>query len=88
MSTHESWKPRIAPGMRLQMEPTQNAWVLLYPEGMARLNPSASEVLRRCDGTLDVAAITAELEGLFEIRGILPQVQELVDEGARRGWIV
>ena len=88
MSTPPDWKPRIAPGMRLQMEPAQNAWVLLYPEGMVRLNPSASEVLRRCDGARDIAAITAELESLFEIRGIQPQVQELVDEGARRGWVV
>lgn len=88
MSTQVNWQPRIAPGMRLQMEPAQNAWVLLYPEGMVKLNPTASEILRRCDGAHDVPSITAELEELFQVEGIAPQIQNLVDEGARRGWIV
>ncbi len=88
MRTQPDWKPRIAPGMRLQMEPVQDTWVLLYPEGMVKLNPSASEILRRCDGAHEVAAITAELESLFQVQGIAPQVQNLIDEGARRGWIV
>lgn len=88
MSKRPDWKPRIAPGMRLQMEPAQDAWVLLYPEGMARLNPSASEVLQRCDGTRELAAIVAELEARFRVEGIAPQVRQLIDEGARRGWVV
>ena len=40
----------IAKGFRLQWEPAQNAHVLLYPEGMVKLNGSAGEILRRCDG--------------------------------------
>lgn len=88
MDTPQDWKPRIAPGMRLQMEPAQDAWVLLYPEGMVRLNASAGEVLRRCDGARDLAAITAELEARFRVEGIAPDIRKLVDEGARRGWIV
>ncbi len=74
--------------MRLQRESVQNAWVLLYPEGMVKLSDSASEILRRCDGAHDVAAITTELQALFNVEGIAPQIQSLVDEGARRGWIV
>lgn len=81
-------RPRVAGHFRLQWEEVQKAWVLLYPEGMVKLNPSASEILRRCDGAHDVPAITAELESLFQVQGIAPQVQDLVDEGARRGWLV
>ena len=88
MSSSPDWKPCIAPGMRLQLEPAQNAWVLLYPEGMVRLNASASEVLRRCDGARSLAAITAELEARFRVEGIASHVRQLVDEGARRGWLV
>ena len=84
----ECWKPQIAPGTRLQMETAQNAWVLLYPAGMVRLNPSAAEILQRCDGTRGVAAIAAELEAQFQVQDLTPQVQDLVSEGARRGWIV
>ena len=43
-------KPSIGRGLRLQWEPAQNAHVLLYPEGMVKLNASAGEILKRCDG--------------------------------------
>jgi len=35
-------KPAIAQGFRLQFEQAQDTWVLLYPEGMIKLNPSAA----------------------------------------------
>ena len=40
----------VSPMFRLQFEPAQDGWVLLYPEGMVRLNEPAAEILRRCDG--------------------------------------
>ena len=57
-----NWSPCIAPGMRLQFEAVQDTWVLLYPEGMVKLNPSASAILQRCNGKLTVAAIVADLD--------------------------
>ena len=39
--------PRIARGHRMQFEPAQDCHVLLYPEGMITLNPSAAEILQR-----------------------------------------
>ena len=44
---------RSARGFRLQWEPAQKAHVLLYPEGMVKLNGSAGEILKRCDGERD-----------------------------------
>ena len=44
--------PRIGHGFRLQWEPAQGCFVLLYPEGMVKLNQSAGEILKRCDGAL------------------------------------
>ncbi len=35
-------RPSIRPGIRLQWEAVQNAYVLLYPEGMVKLNTSAA----------------------------------------------
>ena len=52
--------PRIGPGFRLQWEPAQDCHVLLYPEGMVKLNQSAGQILSRCDGQRDVAAIVAD----------------------------
>lgn len=80
--------PRLTRLYRLQYEPVQKGWVLLYPEGMVKLSDSTAEILRRCSGQLSPQAIVAELEILFNVQGIAPQVNDLLEEGVRRGWIV
>jgi len=80
--------PRLSRLYRLQYEPVQKGWVLLYPEGMVKLSDSSAEILRRCSGQLSPDAIVTELETLFNVQGIGPQVQDLLEEGVRRGWIV
>lgn len=80
-------QPRLSRRFRLQYEEAQSRWVLLYPEGMVQLNPSAAEILKRCDGSRDIDAIVAELEAAFNTQGIAPEVRKLLEEGQRRGWI-
>ncbi len=87
MSTPLPERPRLARLFRLQYEPVQTAWVLLYPEGMVKLNESAAEILRRCDGQRSVDEIVAALEAQFSATGLGPQVSDLLLEGQRRGWI-
>jgi pyrroloquinoline quinone biosynthesis protein D len=55
----------MAPTFRLQWEDAQDCFVILYPEGMVKLNPAAGEILSRCDGARSVADIVAELEAKF-----------------------
>jgi pyrroloquinoline quinone biosynthesis protein D len=57
-----STRPAIARGMRLQWEPAQEAHVLLYPEGMVKLNGSAGQIMSRCDGVRTITDIVADLE--------------------------
>lgn len=83
-----SVSPRIAPLFRLQYEPAQETWVLLYPEGMVRLNTPAAEILRRCDGQRDVAAIIADLEQCFQQTGLANDVQTFLGHAGERGWLV
>ncbi|MCA6217284.1 pyrroloquinoline quinone biosynthesis peptide chaperone PqqD [Ideonella sp. B7] len=83
-----SVSPRIAPLFRLQYEPAQEAWVLLYPEGMVRLNTPAAEILRRCDGQRDVAAIIADLEQCFQQTGLADDVQSFLGQAGEHGWLV
>jgi len=80
-------QPRLSRRFRLQYEEAQSRWVLLYPEGMVQLNDSAAEILKRCDGERSLDAIVAELEQAFNTEGLAPQVQALLEEGQRRGWI-
>ena len=81
-------RPRIGPGFRLQWEPAQDCHVLLYPEGMVKLNPSAGEILKRCDGQRSLADIVTELEAAFSVQGLEPDVQAFVDVAARQRWLV
>ena len=55
-------RPRVSAGFRLQWEPAQNCHVLLYPEGMVKLNQSGGEIMKRCDGERSVDVIVSELE--------------------------
>ncbi len=78
---------RVAPGFRLQWEPAQSAWVLLYPEGMVRLNQSAGEILTRVDGLRTVAAITGELESAFSTTGLEGDVLAFMEIAMRQKWV-
>ncbi|HBO8482315.1 TPA: pyrroloquinoline quinone biosynthesis peptide chaperone PqqD [Pseudomonas aeruginosa] len=63
--------PMLRRGFRFQFEPAQDCHVLLYPEGMVKLNDSAGEILKLVDGRRDVAAIVATLRERFpEVPGI------------------
>jgi pyrroloquinoline quinone biosynthesis protein D len=72
---------------RLQWEPVQEAHVLLYPEGMVKLNQSAGEILKRCDGTRDIDMLIKDLQQAFNAQGIGDEVRLFVAEAERRGWL-
>ena len=74
MSFDRSKIPTWRPGYRFQYEPAQKGHVLLYPEGMIKLNESAALIGGLIDGQRDVAAIINELDNQF------PGVPELGDD--------
>ena len=82
-----SAKPAISRGFRLQWEPAQNAHVLLYPEGMVKLNGSAGEIMKRCDGARSVAAIVADLEAAFATTGLERDVLGFVEVAGKQRWL-
>jgi pyrroloquinoline quinone biosynthesis protein D len=79
--------PRIGRGFRLQWEPVQSAHVLLYPEGMVKLNASAGEILKRCDGATPIDAIVADLERTFATTGLDRDVRAFLDLAAEQRWV-
>ena len=80
-------KPRIARGFRLQWEEAQQAFVLLYPEGMVQLNASAGQILSRCDGERSVGAVVGELERAFKAEGLADDVLAFLDLAAQQRWV-
>ena len=49
---------KIAPHHRFQWEKAQDCYVILFPEGMVKLNGGAGEVLNLVDGNHSVEKIT------------------------------
>ncbi len=80
-------RPAVERGFRLQWEPAQNAHVLLYPEGMIKLNGSAGEILKRCDGATTIAGITADLERSFATANLFDDVIRFVTMAVEKKWL-
>jgi len=80
-------RPAVGRGFRLQWEPAQNAHVLLYPEGMIKLNGSAGEILKRCNGAATIADITADLERAFAAGDLSEDVMRFVAMAVEKRWL-
>lgn len=79
--------PTIAPIYRFQWEEAQNCYVLLYPEGMVKLNPSAGEILKHCDGTQNISAIISSLQQRYPNVEIENDVHEFLQIAYENSWI-
>ena len=79
--------PRLNRRFRMQWEEAQQAHVLLYPEGMVRLNQSAGEILKRCDGATTVDDIVLQLEQQFNTSGLRNDVLDMLAHALEKDWI-
>ena len=80
-------KPAVAHGLRLQWEAAQQAHVLLYPEGMVKLNGSAGAIMSRCDGVRTLADIVADLERTYGVSGLAADVNAFVALALEKRWL-
>lgn len=83
-------RPALSPMFLLRWEKTQDAHVLLYPEGVIKLNASAAEILSRCNGETTVAGIVEELQTLFVAVGadeIAHGINRFLETAHAKGWI-
>lgn len=87
IATSADARPRVARHFRLQWEEAQNTWVLLYPEGMVKLNQSAAEIMQRCNGERSVSEIVADLESTFAQSGLIGDVLAFLDLARKQRWV-
>jgi pyrroloquinoline quinone biosynthesis protein D len=80
-------RPMVGRGFRLQWEAVQEAHVLLYPEGMVKLNGSAGAIMSRCDGVRTIADIVADIEQAYEVTGLGADVVAFVGMARGKGWL-
>jgi pyrroloquinoline quinone biosynthesis protein D len=81
-------RPRLVIGARLRYDEVREEHVLLVPEGVVRLNPTAAEVLELCDGERSLDEIVGALSARYGGADVREDVHELVDAMAQRGLVV
>lgn len=75
-------------GYRMQWEAAQDTHVVLYPEGMAKLNETAAAILELVDGKQNIVAIIATLDSRFpEAGGVGADVLEFLQSAYEQKWI-
>lgn len=89
MSFDRTQVPRWRPGYRFQFEPAQDAHVLLYPEGMIKLNDSAAAIGGLIDGQRDVAAIIEALDEHFPgVPELGADVEQFMEVARAEHWLL
>ena len=81
-------RPRLVTGARLQYDEVREEHLLLVPEGVVRLNPTAAEVLELCDGERSLDYIVGALSARYGGAEVRNDVLELVNGMAQRGLVV
>ena len=88
MSFDRSKKPTWRQGYRYQYEPAQKGHVLLYPEGMIKLNDSAALIGGLIDGERSVAAIIGELQQQFPgVPELGEDIEQFMEVARAEHWI-
>ena len=77
----------IKPPFRFQWEEVQNAYVLLYPEGMIKLNETGGEILRHCTGEKSVTQIVRLLEEQYQEANLENNICTFLKVAYEKGWI-
>lgn len=78
----------LAPHHRFQWEEAQQCYVLLFPEGMIKLNGGAGEVIKRVDGNKTVDAVVQELEATFPgVPDLAADVIAMFELAVEKAWL-
>ena len=78
----------IALHHRFQWEEAQSCFVILFPEGMVKLNGGAGEVLNLVDGKRTVADIVTELKAKFPDAPDLEQdIIGMLELAIEKAWL-
>lgn len=79
--------PSLSPLFRFQWEEAQQCHVILYPEGMVKLSPSAGEIMKHVDGEASIEQIINTLSALFDGADVGDDVIAFITEAEKNGWL-
>jgi pyrroloquinoline quinone biosynthesis protein D len=59
--THGFTRPKLPRGVRLRYDEVRSTWMMLAPERAFRIDETAAEILKLCDGSRDFAQIVGAI---------------------------
>jgi len=82
-------RPQLSAHYVFRWETSQDAYVLLYPEGLIKLNQAAGEILQRCDGQRNAEQIIADLDAAFpgQPEAIARDTRAFLSAAQAKGWL-
>jgi pyrroloquinoline quinone biosynthesis protein D len=80
-------RPRLPGKARLKWDAVREKHLLLFPEGVLVLNPTAHAVLALCDGQRTVAEITQTLAAQYANDTLAGDVRDLLQTLADKGLV-
>jgi coenzyme PQQ biosynthesis protein PqqD len=84
-------RPRLAPKVRLRVDPRSGKHMLLYPERGLELSETAARIAKLCGGELTVAGIIERLASAFadaDHQRIEDEVMKFLGSLEERGLLV
>lgn len=85
-----TWRPRLASKARLRWDKIENQYMLMFPEAALKLNETAAEVIKLCDGERSlpqiVDALVEKFAGVERIK-IEDNVNQLLTRIRKRGLL-
>ena len=88
MTSEKNHIYKIADHHRFQWEKAQDCYVILFPEGMVKLNGSAGEVLNLVNGESTVESITEILSKKFtDVPNIAKDIEGMIELALDKAWI-
>lgn len=80
----------VRPQYLFRWDASEEAYLLLYPEGIVKLNPTAAEILKRCTGDTSVGELIEELTQMFpdaDADVLETSVHTFLEAANAKGWI-
>jgi pyrroloquinoline quinone biosynthesis protein D len=77
----------LNPNFHFRWEEPQQAHVLLYPEGIVKLNDTAAAILEACTGGQTIAAGARELSERYGKGNLDEETLKFLEVAHAKGWI-
>lgn len=76
----------IDPKYLFRWEEPQQSYVMLYPEGVVKLNETGAAILQLCDGNHSIEEIISELNEKYTT-DVSDSVNKFLEVSHAKGWI-